>query len=253
LSLTYEFSKQESVTFKSLELLGADDLRVLQGIVALAGPHGVAVGAQPASSEGMLVRQSLKVEGDGETEEILYVKTSYRKLAKEIGYANPDDIRPIRDCIERMYSTTIIVRKGSRSVGVGHMLAAYDGDEADGGGLLIGLNTKLAKAIMGGGQFVYIDMAEVRALSTDPARLIHQRLCGFINPGGSYRFNLDTLCGYIWPIDDAAKSPSSEAMKRRRQTARKALGELSELGWTIEEYARAKFEITRPKRPGLPS
>ena len=44
-----------------------------------------------------------------------------------------------------------------------------------------------------------IDMSEVRALQTDPARIIHQRLCGWIDPGKSGRVELDTICGYVWP------------------------------------------------------
>ena len=64
------------------------------------------------------------------------------------------------------------------------------------------LNPLIARAVMGGAQHVRIDMDEVRALQTDPARLIHQRLCGWIDPGKSGRVELDTLCGYAWPTED---------------------------------------------------
>jgi hypothetical protein len=40
-------------------------------------------------------------------------------------------------------------------------------------------------------------------------------------------------------------------MKKRRQVARKALPELAALGWTVNEYARNKFEISRPKATHL--
>lgn len=92
-----------------------------------------------------------------------------------------------------------------------------------------------------------IDMNEVRALQTDPARLIHQRLCGFIDLGSSRRVELDTLCGYVWP--DEATNPNT--MKTRRQTARKALAELATVGWKLSEYANGKWEIERPKTPGI--
>jgi hypothetical protein len=85
-------------------------------------------------------------------------------------------------------------------------------------------------------------MAEVRALQTDPARLIHQRLCGWIDPGKAGRAELDTLCGYVWP-DEA----NAEAMKKRRQKARKALAELDAVGWKVNEYAEGKWEIGRPR------
>ena len=85
-------------------------------------------------------------------------------------------------------------------------------------------------------------MAEVRALQTDPARLIHQRLCGWIDPGKAGRVELDTLSGYVWP-DEA----NAEAMKKRRQKVRKALAELATVGWKVGEYAAGKWEIGRPK------
>ncbi|WP_268915883.1 replication protein C, IncQ-type, partial [Aeromonas caviae] len=33
----------------------------------------------------------------------MVVKGSYRALAREIGYANPDDTKPVRECIERLW------------------------------------------------------------------------------------------------------------------------------------------------------
>lgn len=84
-------------------------------------------------------------------------------------------------------------------------------------------------------------MNEVRALRSEPARIIHQRLCGWINPGKMGRISLDTICSYAWP-DDA----TDDALRKRRQLARKALDELVSIGWTVREYVRGKLEIKRP-------
>lgn len=86
-------------------------------------------------------------------------------------------------------------------------------------------------------------MDEVRGLQTDPARLIHQRLCGFIDLGKSRLVELETLCGYVWPD----QTTNQNTIKKRRKTARKALAELVAVGWKLDEYARAKWEIRRPK------
>ena len=88
-------------------------------------------------------------------------------------------------------------------------------------------------------------MDEVRALKSDTARLIHQRLCGWIDPGKSGRVELDTLCDYVWVIT----SDNPNTTKTRRQAARKALEEFSGMGWSITEYNKGKFEIGRPKTP----
>ncbi|MBV6288865.1 replication protein C, IncQ-type, partial [Pseudomonas aegrilactucae] len=95
-----------------------------------------------------------------------------------------------------------------------------------------------ARAVMGG-QHIRIDMAEVRSLQTDPARLLHQRLCGWVDSGKSGRIALDTLCGYVWPEEVI----NVNAIKKRRQTARKALGELAAVGWKLCEASSNQLVI----------
>src|SRR5690625_5753081 len=98
----------------------------------------------------------------------------------------------------------------------------------------------MSEAFLGIRPYARIDMAEVRVLQTDPARLRHQRLCGWIDPGKSGRVELDTLCGYGWP-DEA----NAEAMKKSRQPARKSLAGLAAVGWVMKEYAEGKEELER--------
>ena len=74
-----------------------------------------------------------------------------------------------------------------------------------------------------------------------PPAVMHQRLCGWIDPGKSGRAEMDTLCGYVWP-----KPACPGTMRKRRWVARKALEELRGIGWTVEEYAPAKHLIHRP-------
>ena len=58
-------------------------------------------------------------------------------------------------------------------------------------------------------KYIRIDLEEVRALRTDAARLIHQRVCAFVNPGATGKVRIDTLCGYVW-ADDA---PTKRALR----------------------------------------
>ena len=120
------------------------------------------------------------------------------------------------------------------------LLSSYDSDSAD-GRLHVALNPRIAQAILGESRHCRISLAEVRALKTDPARLIHQRLCGWIDAGKSGKTTIETLCSYVW-MDEA----NFEAMKKRKQTARKAMKEMVDLGWVITEYVRGKFEVSRP-------
>lgn len=250
LDVTYTFGK-DRIEFTGPEPLGVDDLRVLQGLVAMAavsGPsgRGILLHPEPRTEAGQQLRSLLETKFDAISKDALVVKGSYRQLAREIGYANIEDARSIRESIERLWKVSVIVQRDGRRMGF-RILSEYASDNAD-GRLFVGLNPRLTDAIIGTSQHLRIELAEVRALTSDPARLMHQRL-HWINAGATQSVMLDTLCGYVWPTESSAG-----AMKKRRQTCRKALEELRSVGWKVEEYASGKFNITRPNsRPILKS
>ncbi|CAI8858712.1 replication protein C, IncQ-type [Methylocaldum szegediense] len=239
LDVVYDFGDGRRVEFSGPEPLGADDLRVLQGLVAMAGPAGLVLSPEPKTEAGRQLRLFLEPKWDAIRQDAMVVRGSYRALVREVGYANVDNAKPIRDCIERLWKVSVIVQDGKRRQGF-RLLSEYASDEHD-GKLYVALNPLLARAVMGG-QHVRISMGEVRALRTDAARLIHQRLCAWIDPGKWGRVETDTLCGYVWPTE----AGSTAAVKKRRHTARLALSELAGLGWRLREYAKDKWAIGRP-------
>jgi len=245
LDLTYTYGN-DSIRFWGPEPLGADDLRVLQGLVAMAATsgkngRGIILSQEPKTEEGQQLRLLLELKWDALEKDTLVAKGSIGQLAREIGYADEggSQFKTIRDSIERLWAVSVIVERDGRRQGF-RILSDYASDEVE-CKIFVALNPRLAEAVMGERPHARIDMNEVRALRTDPARLMHQRLCGWIDPGKSGRAELDTLCGYIWP-----DPTSSEAMKKRRQVARKAMAELAALGWRMREYTRGKWEIGRP-------
>lgn len=240
LHVVYNYGDGKRIEFSGPEPLGADDLRILQGLVAMAGPSGLLLSSEPQSEAGRQLRLCLEPKWDAVQQDAMVVKGSYRALAREVGYANVGDTRPVRDCIERLWKVSIIAQSGGKRQGF-RLLSEYASDEQD-GKLYVALNPLIARAIMGG-QHIRINMAEVRGLQTDPARLIHQRLCGWIDLGKSGRVDLDTLCGYVWPGDVV----NLHTFKKRRQTVRRALAELAAVGWRLDEYSKGKWEIRRPK------
>lgn len=240
LDVTYTFGEGESMRFVGFEPLGADDMRLLQGIVALGGPNGILLTPEPSTATGQQLRLFLEPRFDAIEQDGLVVRESLPKLLAEVGMTDGgDNIKALKASLLRMSNVTILVTKGRRQASFHLMSHAFD--EAD-GRLWVALNPRVAEAILGRRPFARIDMAEVRALQTDPARLIHQRLCGWIDPGKAGRVELDTLCGYIW-LDEVT---NVNAIKKRRQTARKALAELAAVGWNLDEYAKGKWEIKRP-------
>lgn len=253
LDVQYKFGA-ERIEFSGPGLLGVDDLRVLQGLVAMAavsgpGGRGILLHPEPRTESGQHLRRLLDTKFDAITQDAMVVMGSYRQLAKEIGYVDIEDARSIRICLERLSEVSVIVERDGRHMGF-RILSTYPNDDAD-GQLFVALNPRLTEAIkgtsMGSEQYYRIELAEVRALNTDPARLMHQRL-HWINAGTTKLVKLDTLCSYIWP-----EKAMAEAMKKRRQTVRKALDELRAIGWAVHEYATGKFSIARHKLPNFGS
>ncbi|MCL6484587.1 MAG: replication protein C [Janthinobacterium lividum] len=240
LDVTYQYGEGEQARFVGFEPLDAGDMRLLQGLVSLGGPNGIILTPEPKGSMGQQLRLFLEPKFDAAEQDGLVVRESISKLLAEIGLTDSgDNIKGIKASLFRMSNVTVGVTKGNRQASF-HLMS-YAFDEAD-GRLLVALNPRIAEAILGRRSHTRIEMAEVRKLQTDPARLMHQRLCGWIDPSKSGKAELHTLCGYVWP-DEA----NAETMKKRRQSARKALAELVAVGWSVSEYAKGKFEIGRPK------
>lgn len=238
----------DQLEFKGHEPLGVDDMRVLQGLVAMAGPEGLILRDEdqtsPAGKQLILDLFSppAVIADAGKKPDTLVVRDSFRRLAREIGFPEGGtNLKAIRKCVERLFGVTVFVQSGKRRVGM-RLLSAYASDEGT-GDLFVALNPRLAGAIFGDRQHIRIELPEVRALGTDPARLIHQRLCGWIDAGKSGKATIETLAEYVWPEPTEIES----TQKKRRMTVRKALAELSAIDWTVNEYGRGKFEIARPK------
>lgn len=242
LEVNYIIDDTHRIEFSGPEPLGVDDLRVLQGLIAMAGPHGARLGPEPLTEAGIEVRAKLEAKWDGERDDAIVVRGSFCELAREIGLSGCGGrhIEHLRECIERLWKCTIVIQENKTRRGF-RMLAEYASD-SHAGQLFVALNPLLTTAITGR-RHTRIDMTEVRALTNDPARLLHQRLSAILPPCAARRgrFGIDTLCGYVWPGE-----ANAEAVKKRRQSARKALTELASIGWHVSEYAKGKFEISRP-------
>lgn len=267
----YEFTIPEG--------LGANDLRVLQGLIAISGGKTVLLGKDPVREDAKQLRLLLDPSGESD-EPGLYVRETYYRLAQTVGMKSPGSggvAADIRECIERMFKVTIIVRNLSTGESKRyHLISAFhdvkDAEidpatklamlRADGmakktnrrnsrdkepNSLVVSLNPIIAAAVVGD-QYTRIEMAEVRALSRDGARLIHQRLCAQLNPGHSNKFGLETLANYVWTntIDITPR-----AWRKRLDSVREFLDELVGLGWEIEFYKNAdKKDIANIRRPG---
>ena len=248
--LVHELNADCRIEVKMFEPLGADDLRVLQGLIAMAAYQrgcetgAVKVGPEPTTTTGRKLRSLLELQHDAVDMDACLVQCSFHDFAREIGYANPRNAEQIKACIERLFLVTFFVQEGRRRMGFRLLSRSCGTDDR---GMTVVLNPRLASAIMGG-HHVRISMDEVRALEGDAERLIHQRICAWARPGSTESVGLQKLLSYLWP-DQSEITPG--AARKRRWIVRQAMGALGRLpGWGISpNSAGDMFSVTRPAVP----
>ncbi len=250
LDITYDYGEGEKLEFWGREPLGVLDMRVFQGLIAMAGPDGkILEDSENADGGGQRLLALLYEPASPEVRnaaikpQSLEIRDSLRRLAREIGA--PEDgpgLNRIKQSIERLFGVTVMIRTGGKSLG-SRLLSFYQSDDET-GSLRVSLNPRLASAVIGGGAHARVDLIEARALETDPARLIHQRLSAFVDPGKSREVSIETLAGYVWP--EPADTP--RATRWRLTKIRKAVAEIgTAAGWNVSEIARDKWRFIRPR------
>lgn len=236
---------EEQIRFIGFEPLGGDDLRLLQGVVALAGPAGVTLSSAPTAEAPKKLRRLLETKQKAEEMNALMVSANVGRLLVETGMSDGgENVRILKASLVRLSNVTVIASCGDQAASFRLLSFAFDGGN---GQLHVGLNPRLADAVVGNRPYARIEMGEVRCLKSDAARLIHQRLCGFVDPGKPQRVGLSLLSSYVWP-----ESGTAATMRQRRLRVRKALREISACGWTVKETARNMFWFCRPKATPSP-
>ena len=241
LDITYEFNAETSLRFRGYEPLGADDLRLLQGILALAGTTKSTIPlSQPESKAAKQLVLFLEPKDHALHEHAVALRTTISRLMAEIGYKTDggEARKDVIESLDRLSSVTMRVVQ-NKKIGSIHLLS-YFLDEAT-GDLVVAANHRLTQAIMGDHSYTHIDMREVRALSSDAARILHQRLCAIVAPGKQKSFNLDTLISYVWPQPAAGGN-----LRKRRYRLHCAISEIEKTsGWLFTLAQSGTYQVSR--------
>jgi hypothetical protein len=221
------------IHFVGSNALGADDLRVLAAIVALAGRDGVEADTDAPGAPPLMVAAA---PGDSVTR---YIHVSRRALAREMGRVETGDAG---DCvfssIQRMAEITLHCQTQEWNWS-SHMLGYVCRRARD--TITIAINPRLAAALASGGQYAHLDMSALRGLS-DEGALLYRRLVGFVDRGASRAVTLNTLVGYVW----TDKAPTQNVFWKRRGRVRAAMREIDALpGWSVRCQQDDLFSISR--------
>lgn len=140
LDLPYRYGGT-TLRFLGFSPLGADDLRVLQALVAMAGQAGATLPAQPTTDIGATLRQALGCTGLAAGAVAVEIEASTRQVLAEMG------LRPggrqatlLRACLLRLATVTLhALGKGGAAEATTHLLSwARHGDQ-----LAVALNSAL--------------------------------------------------------------------------------------------------------------
>lgn len=243
-------SGKRNLLVSSPSILGADDLRFLLALLALAAIQKRKINATDSDECHRDLIQGLATGGWYATSEYLKVEISRSGLCREA------DLKVSGAAYHRMNASlerlaAVICHDGgpvdesgrsSKARGCGERLLCLRRDERFGRMAVI-LNSRLSSAITEGG-YVRIDLNESRSLG-EMARLLHLRWCSIVREGETIKVGTDRLCDMIY----GSEPESSAQRSRRKEEIRRGMSFLARLpGWSVIEHRRAMFEVTRPSR-----
>ena len=179
LEIKHEFSKGKKIEFYGPEPLGVDDLRVLQGLVAIAGYNKNTdyITSETKSDIGISLRKNISVNNQLVDEDLSVAKGSFRELAKEIGYKQTERTKLIQQSVERLCKVTVILESDKKRI-MSRLISSYASDCVT-GKLYTALNPFMTKVIFGEAPHTRIDMNEVRVLKT-PVRFKESSTYSFL-------------------------------------------------------------------------
>lgn len=244
LEVEYESKDKLLYRFAGPCLLGVDDMRVMQGIIAIACAQNVDFTSRFDAESGdqfekitMLLSRKLDM------------RTTYDELARMIGYSASGSgaDMTIRNALERLSNVRISVEPAQRArrhiFDAGHIFERLPSDDKN-KLVAVKISPLLAFAVLGGpGTYMRSDLVEARKLKKDISRLLHMHL-SWLPLGKPFKIKTDTLVSYVY----GKEKVTADAQRKRRARAIAGLKTLErELQWTVIQN-RSVFLILRPSR-----
>ena len=250
--------------FEGHSPLGVEDLRALQAVFVLASRPGNSIEidtAAPATPIGRALVDTLApTTTQGEPAIAKMITTSLAGLATAGGYAESGGggRAGIALSIERMSAITVICKRHQQEVSRSQLLASAKLDpETDKLGQpadtqALALAPCLSTTLLSGStknRYAHIEQAELVTLGqqahSSRARLLHMRLCGFIDPGQQRNVSVEKLTEYAF-----GNTESADTLRRQYGDIRKTMPIFIELGWETQgddrKGGKQVFSVTRP-------
>ena len=246
LDIQYEFNKDEILRFVCFEPLDVSDMRLLQALVALAGPSEIILDLDSPSSDA--AKELIKIldpKHSALLDESRVVNVNLSNLLAECGLENGGSNR--KKAIESLIrlSNVTIIANINKKVWSCHLLS-FAMDEIN-KKIFVALNPRITDAVLGNKRYTTISMEEVRAIKTDAGAILHQRLCAIVDLGKTRAIKEETMIGYIWPKDDNVNTNiKSDNLRQRKTRLKKAIKDISNAGgWKFIENGSGAITVSR--------
>lgn len=220
------------------------DMRLIQAIVARASLVQIPLNvSDPVDAQQKRLAKMI-LDDTGNREGVYcFVEGTWAELADEMGYNNPGGSQS-NSIVESMRRINNVNLEFTTEAGITtRKLVKFEIDKVN-RAFIAALSPTIAAAVLRESGFVHIDMAEVRALKSDPARLLHQKFCALVWVGTSGKNSIGKCMEYVYP--SPAKSRQTKSYRRGRIV--EALEEIESLpGWEIRVSNEDKIKITRSR------
>jgi len=251
LDITRENGKGQKIRFIGFEPLDPSDMRILTGLIAMAGVAGKPLDTVQAMELNPLACSDDEAKGWAAITAACPLAALLRGIGLEpSGNAYTRAI----ESLTRLENVTVIFsdppgpgQPAGRRSSFNLLKFAYTPKQRS--DLRFTLNPLLTRAIYAkNGGYLRLELAEMRAIKRDGALKLWHRLCASVNAGDTVRRNIETLAGYIYPEYEEADDTNR---RKYRARAREALREITKAtAWKSSEYAAGKYLISRPEGKG---
>ena len=259
--LARQTSGGRDYVFESPVQLAADDLRILQGVFILASKPSANVELDvraPVTDTGARLAASLSFKAaSGEPDLAKYVTFSLSSLGAASGYSGDGGgtRTQVGEALERLSGVVVRTFLDEMEVSCSRLLAFTDLEPGDERGprensalaLCPSLSTVVVTGTRGLRHCRMVFSECVGLGKSGCARIVHQRLCGFVDPGKSHKVRLRSLVGYAY-----APTKVANTLRRRLADTRDAMDALALLpGWTVShDGVEGESRIYNISRPG---
>ena len=231
-----------TIQVRSASVLGGDDLAVLQATVALSAIDGEVVSplGHLGETQQALVTALIAPADDEHAEQdvvesVLQTAYSDSNMCEILGWPVCGASRARLEAARRNLASVVLLvylTDTPKDWKRFHLTSTVrtNANSRKWVRTHVALNPRLTQIVLGAeSRHTRVSLEETRALGTDQlARVLHQRLCAWINDGARGRVTYGTLLEYGWPADKATQTMDLERRERDRAFAKLSKSEVQQ-------------------------